>query len=37
MQVWGPGRGIGVALRKFNGWFLAVFSRSLDLILDLGV
>jgi VWFA-related protein len=37
MQVWVPGLGIGEALRKFNGWFLAVFFRNLDLILGLGV
>jgi hypothetical protein len=37
MQVWGLGLGIGEALRKFNGWSLAVFSRNLDLILGLGV
>jgi hypothetical protein len=30
MQVWGLGLGIGEALRKFNGWFLAVCSRNFD-------
>jgi hypothetical protein len=36
MQVWRPGLGIGEALRKFNGWILAVSLQEFGIALRVG-